>query len=118
MTEGSKHIDEKWKETAEKEKDRLAKSGEFVPPEATFTFFISTLALQAGVALGTMANPATNKKEEDLAQAQFLIDTIGMLKEKTKGNLQKDESELLETVLYELRMHFIEKTQKGKIEKA
>ena len=52
-----------------------------------FNFFITTLALQASISLGQVPNPATNKTEEDLTQAKFLIDTLGVLQEKTKGNL-------------------------------
>lgn len=83
----------------------------FVPPEPDFKFFITTLSLQASIALGQIANPATNKKEEDLTQAKFLIDTLGMLKEKTKGNLVPEEESLLDNLLYDLRMHYINKTE-------
>jgi hypothetical protein len=62
-----------------------------------------------------MPNPATNQVEEDFAQARFIIDTLGMLKEKTKGNLSQEESDLLENVLYELRMQYIS-AGKGKEE--
>jgi hypothetical protein len=109
--EGKKNIDESWKEAVEKEKESLEKSGQRVPPEPDFKFFISTLSLQASIALGFIPNPSTNKAEEDLAQAKFLIDTLDMLQAKTKGNLVQDEAELLENVLYELRMAFISKTK-------
>ncbi len=110
MDEQNKNIDETWKEVADKEKESLKNEGKFVPPEPDFNFFITTLALQASVALGQVPHPTTNKKEEDLAQAKFLIDTLGMLKEKTKNNLNSDETGLLENLLYELRMQFISKT--------
>ncbi|MBI4972438.1 MAG: DUF1844 domain-containing protein [Candidatus Omnitrophica bacterium] len=109
MDELNKNIDESWKESAQKEKDSLKKEGKFVPPEPDFNFFVTTLALQASIFLGLAPNPATNKTEEDLTQAKFIIDTLGMLKEKTKGNLNKDEEDLLEKLLYELRMHYIAK---------
>jgi len=111
MDETNKNIDESWKETVEKEKETLKEQGKFIPPEPDFNFFITTLALQATIALGTVANPATNQKEEDLSQAKFLIDTLGLLKEKTKGNLNTDEVNLLENVLYELRMQYVAKTR-------
>ncbi|MEW6101817.1 MAG: DUF1844 domain-containing protein [Candidatus Omnitrophota bacterium] len=111
MDEEKKNIDESWKETAEKEKENLKKDGAFIPPEPDFNFFITTLAIQASIALGKMASPATNKIEEDPTQAKFLIDTLGMLKEKTKGNLNPEEEKLLENVLYELRVNYIEKTK-------
>lgn len=72
-----------------------------------FNFFITTLSLQASISLGQVPNPATNKTEEDLNQAKFLIDTLGVLQEKTKGNLTKDESGLLENLLYELRTVYL-----------
>lgn len=108
-----KNIDQSWKEAVSKEKDGLKKDGKFVPPEPDFNFFITTLALQASIFLGIAANPATGKKEEDLTQAKFIIDTMGMLKEKTKQNLNPEESSLLENVLYELRMQYIAKLEGG-----
>jgi uncharacterized protein YjaG (DUF416 family) len=114
MDEIKKSSDETWKETVEKEKENLKKENKFIPPEPDFNFFITTLSLQASIALGQMANPVTNKKEEDLTQAKFLIDTLGMLKEKTKGNLSTDETNLLENLLYELRIQYVSKT-KGEI---
>lgn len=113
MDEIDKNIDESWKEAVKKEKETLKKEEKFVPPEPDFNFFITTLALQASIALGRVANPTTNKTEEDLPQARFLIDTLGMLKEKTKNNLSKEEDGLLENILYELRMQYIDKTAPG-----
>lgn len=83
----------------------------FTPPVPDFNFFITTLSLQASIALGQVPNPATNKNEQDLTQAKFLIDTLGMLKEKTKGNLSAEEENLLENLLYELRTSYISKTK-------
>jgi len=110
IDEQNKNIDESWKEAAEKEKANLEKEGKLIPPEPDFSFFITTLSLQASIDLGQVPNPATNKKEENLTQAKFLIDTLGMLKEKTKGNLTPEEANYLENVLYELRMQYISKT--------
>jgi uncharacterized protein YjaG (DUF416 family) len=89
------------------------KKNNFVPPKPDFNFFITTLGLQAAIFLGEVANPATNKKEEDLTQAKFLIDTLTMLKEKTKGNLNDEEDKLLDNLLYELRTQYIAKAEKG-----
>ncbi len=108
----NKKIDQGWKEQAEKEKGALKKEGKFIPPEPDFSFFATTLAIQSSIALGIVPNPATNKKEEDLTQAKFLIDTLVMLKEKTKGNLTQEETTLLENLLYELRMQYINKINK------
>ncbi|OQB11096.1 MAG: hypothetical protein BWY16_00678 [Candidatus Omnitrophica bacterium ADurb.Bin205] len=84
----------------------------FVPPEPDFTFFVTTLSLQASIALGQIANPATSKTEIDLVQAKFLIDTLGMLQDKTKGNLNDGEYKLLENLLYDLRSIYLSK-EKG-----
>lgn len=105
-----KNIDETWKETVEKEKQKDTEK-EFVPPEPDFSFFVTTLAIQASIFLGHIPNPASGKKEEDMTQAKFIIDTLVMLNDKTKGNLTPDESKLLENVLYELRINYVEKTK-------
>lgn len=119
MDEIKKKVDEGWKENVEKEKGQAqanqneqaqAKEG-FVPPEANFKFFITTLTLQASIALGHMANPSTGKTEKDPVQAKFLIDTLDMLQEKTKGNLTKEETDLLENLLYELRLAYLAKEE-------
>ena len=109
MEEIKKSVDESWKETVAREKQAAKKEGkkESTPPEASFNFFINTLALQASVFLGHVPNPATNKKEKNIPQAKFIIDTLGMLKDKTKNNLTTEENNLLENVLYELRMQYV-----------
>jgi len=111
MDETQKKVDENWKQNVEKEKVSSKEKGEFVPPVADFKFFITTLTLQASIALGHMANPATQKIEKDPAQAKFLIDTLDMLAEKTKGNLTKEEADLLENLLYELRVAYLAKEE-------
>jgi len=115
MDENKKNIDESWKETVAKEKAEKEgrKEDTFIPPEPDFSFFITTLALQASIALGQVPNPVTNKTEEDLTQARFLIDTLGMLKEKTVGNLSAEEGSLLENLLYELRTRYVAKSTPG-----
>ena len=112
MDEIKKKVDESWKQNVEKEKLEPKTPGEFVPVEPDFKFFITTLTLQASIALGHMANPATGKTEADPTQAKFLIDTLGMLQEKTKGNLTQEETDLLENLLYELRVAYLAKDQK------
>ncbi len=84
----------------------------FLPSAPDFNFFISTLALQVSIFLGDMADPTTNKKTENLIQAKFIIDTLDMLKEKTKGNLTDDEAKLIENVLFELKSSYVTKVNK------
>lgn len=125
MTE--KRIDESWKESVNKEKSstepiptrrvqeetsQSAAAGE--QAESNFSFFISTLGMQALAALGLVPDPATGLEKtdltpQDLAHAKYLIDIIQMLSEKTKGNLTPSDVSMLEDMLYELRLKFVEK---------
>ncbi len=76
-----------------------------------FPFFISSLGMQALLFLGELPDPQTGDKKPDLPQAKYLIDTLDMLSGKTKGNLSKEEEKMLEDLLYELRLKFVEKSQ-------
>jgi len=111
MDEKDKNIDESWKDEVAKEKDKLKEAGEPASQAPDFKFFVTTLAIQAAISLGVMNNPVTNQKEENITQAKFIIDTLDMLKDKTKGNLDKEESETIENMLYDLRMQYIEKSK-------
>lgn len=113
-----KKVDESWKEKAKEEPQEQEgqEKGHKYPPEPDFRLFITSLAMQAWIALGAIPNPVTDKTEEDLSQAKFLIDSLEMLDKKTKGNLDKEEAEMLEHLLYELRMAFIGKTSGEKIQ--
>lgn len=84
----------------------------FIPESPDFNFFITTLSIQTAICLGIMENPGTNKKEENLPQAKFIIDTLDMLKLKTSGNLTKEESAKLDNLLSELKTQYISKTAK------
>jgi hypothetical protein len=107
-----KKVDEDWKTQIERE--RAARPHEKPPPAAAdFSVFLSTLSMQALVALGEIPHPQTNAQGIDLEQARYLIDLLGMLQEKTKGNLTPEEEKALEGVLYELRTKYVAKTRKG-----
>lgn len=77
------------------------------PLEANFGLFLSGLGMEALISMGEIENPFTKKKQTDLIQAKYIIDTIQMLKEKTGGNLDKEEAGLLDGLLYQLRMKFV-----------
>ncbi len=81
-------------------------------PEVTLATFIFSLSSSALVHLGEIPEPETNKTRVDLPIAKQIIDTLGMLQEKTKGNLDQDEERLLKSVLYDLRMRYIQKSGK------
>ncbi len=81
-------------------------------PEVTLATFIFSLSSSALVHLGEIPEPQTNRTEVDLPIAKQIIDTLGMLQDKTKGNLDQDEERLLKSVLYDLRMRYIQKSGK------
>ena len=72
-----------------------------------FATFIYSLNTQALLFLGKIPNPISKKYEKDIDTAKYLIDTIDMLSKKTKGNLDENESKLIENILYDLRMAYI-----------
>jgi len=82
-----------------------------------FSIFVTSLSMQALIAMGEVPNPIDNKKEQNLEHAQYVIDTLDMLTEKTKGNLKPDEEKILEDVLYHLRMRYLELSKTPRPEK-
>ena len=75
--------------------------------EASFMQFIHGLAIQTLVHLGRMSNPMTNESGVDLPNAKYSIDILGILQEKTKGNLTPEESEQLANMIRDLRMEYV-----------
>ena len=74
---------------------------------ASFVNFLSMLATNAATALGAVPNPATGKRGLDLDTGKYWLDVIGMVKEKTKGNLHAEEQRLLDGLLGDLRMQYV-----------
>ncbi len=109
-------VDEDWKKHIQEEKEKdtgkqpTQKTKQQIP-EASFNLFISSLATQTLINLGEMASPFNKKKALDLNQAKFTLDTLQIIKDKTKGNLADDETKYLDTLLYDLRMRYIEKSK-------
>jgi hypothetical protein len=77
-------------------------------PEINFTTFVVSLSTQALMHLGEIPDPVSNQREQDLAAAQHMIDILGMLQNKTRGNLDSDEEGLLRSILFDLRMKYVE----------
>lgn len=112
-----KKVDEAWKAQAAREKEELQQStagvadrkeGQSAPlPEASFSTLVLMLRAQTLVALGLADDPVTGRRQPDRNQAKYLIDTLGVLEEKTKGNLTEEEKSLLDAVLFELRTGFV-----------
>lgn len=81
-------------------------------PELDFFNYIASLGFQAMIFLGEVPNPMTNKTDKNLKQAKFLIDTMVVIREKTTGNLTKEEAELLNGSIYELQLRYVEALKK------
>ena len=80
-------------------------------PEINFSTFIFSLNTSALLHLGEIPDPATGKQQKDLAMAKQTIDLIGMLQEKTRGNLAPDEENLIKHILYDLRLRYVQKAK-------
>ena len=76
-------------------------------PSIDFMTFVLSLASSAQVHLGKVPNPATQKTEKNLNLARQTIDILALLEEKTKGNLSSQESELLQHLVYDLRVQYV-----------
>ena len=131
-------VDDDWKQQAQAEKQKLAeqaKTAEMLQaesqpqpadgqapdqgsegqqrqlPPASFTTLVSSLATQAMMALGGFRDPNSDKVMVDLELAKHHIDTLKVLEEKTKGNLDEEETKLLEEASYQVQMLFVQVVQ-------
>lgn len=84
----------------------------------TFSTFILGLSTQALFHLGEIADPTTGRAEQDLPSAKQVIDILGILSEKTRNNLQEAEQSLLDSMLYDLRMRYVELVRRASKEGA
>ena len=122
--ETKKKVDEAWKERVKKEKSEEKTTdgpeeakdapeekhtGSKEPlPEPDFSSFISGLGMQALLFLGELSDPkAKDEVKPDYQQARYIIDLIDMLGKKTEGNLEREEANLIENLLYDLRMRYL-----------
>ncbi len=84
-------------------------------PQLTFTGFVLSLASTAAIHFGDLPDPVSGKRAElNLDGAAQMIEILALLDQKTRGNLTAEERQVLEQVLYELRMRFVEATGAGK----
>lgn len=77
-----------------------------------FMYLVGSFEMSAMMAMGKIKNPITDKTERDLTQAQFSIDILDMLKEKTSGSLSEYESKYLENTLGQLKLNYIDEAKK------
>jgi hypothetical protein len=80
------------------------------PPNPQFAGLVESLATQALMFMGAVRDPMTGAVHQDFAQAQQMVEMLAMIDEKTKGNLTKDEADMMKQVLDEVRMHFVRLT--------
>jgi len=108
--------EEKVVEAKEEEKTEEKPGGrvreETMPPqEINFPSFVLSLYTSALFHFGDLRDPASGEKVKNLPMAKQTIDILGILKEKTSGNLDDYEQKLLDGSLYELRMKYIKETE-------
>jgi Domain of unknown function (DUF1844) len=84
----------------------------------SFSTFVLGLSTQALLHLGEIDSPLSGKVEQDLPAAKHVIDILGILRDKSRNNLEQAEERLLDSVLYDLRMRYVALTQKSKKEGA
>jgi hypothetical protein len=117
-----RHFDESGTARGEEEKKTLEKAdepqtasggdepreaGDATLPEINFASFIFSLSTTAMYHFGDFPDPVTKETKRNLAAAKQTIDILTILKSKTEGNLEEDEKQLLDSILYELRMRFV-----------
>jgi|SRR5262245_11874815 len=81
-------------------------------PEINFSTFVISLSTQALMHLGEIANPISGKVDADVPAAKQMIDLLAMIKEKTSGNLNTNEDRLMQDILFDLRMKYVEAVKK------
>ena len=109
--QATQHVEETNIGPMDEEEELSEDEGEEIPgarDPASFVNFLSTLATNAAAALGAVPHPATGQRSLDLESGKYWLDVLGMLRDKTKGNLHPQESRLLEGLLGDLRMQYVQ----------
>ena len=88
------------------------RQGKCVMPEVTFPAFIMSLNTSVLYHLGEIGDPVTGKREPEFDLARHGIDTLVLLEQKTKGNLLKEEDELLKNILYDVKLRYVKAVKK------
>ena len=83
-------------------------------PALSFTAFVLSLASTAAIHFGDLPDPVSgNRAEPNLEGAAQMIEILGLLEQKTRGNLTAEERSFLEQVLYELRLRYVDAKAAG-----
>ena len=106
---GKRRVNTRKEKKPKKGNEAAAGEGANLPETVNFVFFVQSLYGQACMHLGDLEDPATRKFSGNLDAAGITIDFLGILQEKTRGNLDPGEKKHLEEVLYDLRMRFARK---------
>jgi hypothetical protein len=108
MTEETKS-EEETMEVSETQTEETKEGGEVLPPPdfSSFIFSISTTVLMD---LGEIEHPIEKKKKVNLKMAKHSIDVLDMLKGKTEGNLNEQESALITNILSDLKLRYYKHT--------
>jgi hypothetical protein len=108
LKEDAEKKEEKKTVPKEEEARKPEEEGQRGPlPEVNFNSLIFSLSSSALLHLGEIADPQTGQKNSDMALAKHTIDTIGMLKKKTEGNLDDEEKKFIEGILTDLRWRYV-----------
>jgi len=108
-----KKVDGAWKDRAEQEKKKAEEkarreAGTREPPSASFAMLLEAYAYQAEIGFGDVEDPKGGRIERDLSIAKFAIDMLGIIEEKTKGNLTSAEESVLRSLLQNLRLRYLD----------
>lgn len=103
-SENISEVEEKYEETCDEESATTEQKIEEVPD---FITFISSLSANALYNMGLMNTPISEKAKKNMSLARYTIDIIAMLKEKTMGNLTKEEQRFVDSLLYDLKLKFV-----------
>ena len=88
------------------------------PSSVSFSDLVLMLATMAAVHLGEVGDPVTGETQKNLPAAGQMIDLLSVLQQKTQGNLEPDEVQLIDAWLYELRLRFVDASKDGVVEKS
>lgn len=109
--EGFKIIDKRSSSKEGKPDKEEEKPNEEHIPEIDFASFVFSLSTSAYIHFGALPDPVSRKTEKNLSMAKQTIEILGMLKDKTKGNLTQEEEALLDNILYDLRMRYVKESK-------
>lgn len=108
-------VDSDWKKDAAAEKERLAEelreaeAGDQLP-DPSLLELVNMIVMQASISLGGYKSPEGQVLPPDIALAKHYIDLLDLLKNKTEGHRTSEETQIIDSVSHELRMHFVHVT--------